>query len=362
MSRIMSMSLAGAAGILFTACASTPPAPQYDSNLSATEQAPMFITAASTRSVDSVQRVAVTSCNVMFADVSSATASTGGGIFDDTNRAEASVSVIYSLKGLDNNQLQRLADEVCADAEAQLAEAGYDVVPRSALAGVETFQELQTAGRESPYEYKMGASTYKVFARSGESVFDERYIGTAAGLGQAFRAAAGGSAWQLEAVTLETLEASGVNINIMLDFAALTSSGQGAAGGGFVSRDTAEVSGEVRLSAAGELAFKPFSQLDCWNRFGNRECMVNANHIARFSNHWPVVIPQTFYTDVVDATTTGDAVAGAVTSALAFLGGGTSRDITRYDVNAIPARYAEISRLASQAFVEMAVTQAATFK
>lgn len=362
MSTFKTLSFTCVASVLLSACATTPQAPVYDSTLSATEQAPLFITATSTRSVGSVERVAVTSCNVMFADVSSATASTGGGIFDNSNRAEASVSMVYNLKGLDDAQLQQLADSVCNDAEQQLSKAGYEVVARSALDNVETFQRLKDAGRNSPYEYKMGASTYKVFARSGESVFDERYIGTAAGLGQAFRSAAGSSAWQLEAVTLETVEASGVNINIMVDFAALSSSGQGAAAGGLASRDNAEVSGEVRLSVVGEIAFKPFTRLDCWNRFGNRECIVNANHVARFSNHWPVVIPQVFYTDVANATTTGDAVASAVTSALALLGGGTSRDITRYDVNAIPARYAEISRLASQAFVEMAVTQAATFK
>lgn len=356
-----SLALLSASLLTLAGCASGPKAPVYDPAAAPETQAAAFITATAAKSAAKVDRVAVTSCNVLFAATSSASASTGGGLFDN-NRAEASVSVIYTLSGLTDPQLQQLADQICVASEQQLATSGYQLVPRSEVVANENYKKLQQAGRTSPYAYKVGASEYKLFARTGDSVFDERYIGTASGLGQAFRAAAGGAAWQHEAVALNELNASGVNLNIMVDFASLESSGQGAALGGLASRNTAEVTGSVQLSISGELALKPFDRMDCWSRFGKRECFIKPNHIARFSNGWPIILPGSFYSEVANTTTTGDKVAAGVTAALSLLGGGASRDITRYEVRALPDRYAVLSSQGSQAFVGMALTQAQAAK
>lgn len=356
-----SLALLSASLLTLAGCASAPKAPVYDPAAAPETQAAAFITATSPKNAAKIERIAVTACNVMFAATSSASASTGGGIFDN-NRAEASVSVIYTLSGLTDPQLQQLADQVCAASEQQLAASGYQLVPRSELVRNETYNKLQAAGRASPYEYKVGVSEYKVFARTGDSVFDERYIGTASGLGQAFRAAAGSAAWQHETLALSELNASGVNLNILVDFASLESSGQGAALGGLASRNSAEVTSSVQLSISGELVLKPHDRLNCWNRFGKRECEIRANHYARFNNDWPIVLPQSFYSEVADVTTTGDRVASGVTTALSLLGAGSGRNVTRYEVKALPDRYATLSREGSQAFIQMALTQAQAAK
>lgn len=345
------LSLLAGVALLSGCAANQPAAPVYNSDLTPEEQAAAFIGASNEKHARKIDRLAVTSCNVMFAATSSASASTRAGMFDNSNRAEASVSMVYTLKGIEDASLQKLADQICADAEKQLAAAGYELVPRSELLANESFKKLQEAGRSSPYEYKVGVSEYKVFARSDESVFDERYIGTASGLGQALRAAAGGAAWQLEGVTLEDLKASGANLNLMVDFASLSSNGQG---GAIAGSDSAEVSGSVQLSVSGELALKSAEKLDCWNRFGKRECHINPNHIARYINTTPLVINKPFYSEVRDATSTGDKVASGVTTALSLLGGGTSRSVTRYEVDAIPAQYQAASSEGGAVFVKMA--------
>lgn len=353
----VSLTLLAAVALLTGCAAKQPSAPVYNPQLTPEAQAAAFIGYSNEKQARKINRLAVTSCNVMFAATSSASASTRAGMFDNTNRAEASVSMVYTLKGVEDASLQKLTDRICADAEKQLAAAGYDLVPRSELLANENFKKLQEAGRNSPYAYKVGVSEYKVFARSGESVFDERYIGTASGLGQAFKAAAGGAAWQLEGVTLEDLEASGANLNLMVDFASLTSSGQG---GAITGSNSAEVSGSVQLSVSGELALKSAEKLNCWNRFGKRECHINPGHIARFINTSPLVIEKPFYSKVRDTTSTGDKLASGVTTALSMLGGGTSRSVTRYEVDAIPVQYEAASSEGSRIFVKMASSVART--
>jgi hypothetical protein len=39
----------------------------------------------------------------------------------------------------------------------------------------ENYRKMLEAGRKSPYEFKVGQSTYKVFSASGSTIFDPRY-------------------------------------------------------------------------------------------------------------------------------------------------------------------------------------------
>lgn len=68
----------------------------------------------------------------------------------------------------------------------------------------------------NPFEFKQGSGDasirYKVFAPTGYQVFDERFVGVAGGLGQAFRAVGGNASWQPETRAMSNLGADSVNI------------------------------------------------------------------------------------------------------------------------------------------------------
>jgi hypothetical protein len=351
--------LVASAAILLAACASSPSAPpSFDASASAEAQAATFVAANRYASnMSDVKKIGITGCNVMFAQVSAAHAGTGGGLFSEagnTRRAEAKVSVLYTLAGFSDADMQRMTDAVCDDAEARLRTAGYEVVPRAELLQHEAVQALHGAGRSSPFEFKGGSGDanvrYQVYAPTGYAIFDERYIGTASGLGQAFRAAAGNAAWQHETRAMSDLGIDAVNLNIIIDFAQMQSSGQGAAWGGLASRNNAEVSSEVLLAVTGELSVKPNAALNCWNRFGKHECEVRANKVPVFNSVAPVSGGGAFFDEIVETTTTGDRVAAGVTKGIAVLaalggiGGVSSTDITRYDVRVTPARFETASR------------------
>ena len=129
------------AGVLLAGCATTPPPPPtYNPADAAASQAPTFIGSNKpAKNMQKVKKVALTACNVMFADKSSASASTGAGLFgdpatSDTRRVDEKVVVVYNMTGLDDAVMQKMTDEICADAEKRMAASGLEVVPRSELA------------------------------------------------------------------------------------------------------------------------------------------------------------------------------------------------------------------------------------
>ncbi len=351
--------------IIVSGCASTGSAPvPFDPDQSTSAQAHAFIGTRHEQYMSGVDKVGITACNVMFAIQASAHAGTSPGLFATAGgggRGEARVSTIFTLKGLEEADMQRTADAVCADAERKLVDAGYQVVPHSELKNNEDFQQLQAAGKESPFQYKSGDSRYLVFARSGDSVFDERYIGTASGLGQAFKAAAGGAAWQREAVALESLGITGINLNILIDFAQMSSDGDSGLLGGLASKDTAQVSGEVLLSATGGITVKPHARLNCWDRFGKHECMVDANKQPIFETSRSISLQEPFYTGVEETTTKGDKIAAGVTAALSLLGG-TKSSVTRHEVTVTPQTYAKVQQRITDGLLDMAISRATEYR
>jgi hypothetical protein len=365
--RLSSLVLAASVGSLLAACGSTPKAaPTFDPKADARAQAATFIgNNGKTKHLSGVKKVAVTGCNVMFAETSAAHAGTSGGLFSEvgnTRRAEAKVSVLYTLQGMSDADMQQFANEICADSENRLKTAGFDIVPTAELLQNEGFKALLGSGRASPFEYKTPGkgpkTTYKVFAPTGYTVHDPRYIGVASGLGQAFKSAAGNASWQNETRVMNELGASAVTINVLIDFAQLQSSGEAKALSLF-SQDKAEVKHGVNLGITGLVEFKPNDQLKCWDRFGKRECMLNANTSPIYSSKEPVTTSEVFYKDVVNATTTGDKVAAGFTKALSMVaamggvGGVSSYDVTRYNVNVEPAQFTKVSRDGVNGFLDM---------
>ncbi|MFN3587684.1 MAG: hypothetical protein ACK4UT_09290 [Moraxellaceae bacterium] len=357
-----------AAALTLTACATTPPPPPAFNPASAADaQAATFIAPnkEAPKYMKKTGKLAVTSCNVMFAQVSSASASTGAGLFGSVgvNRAEARVTQLYTLTGLNQAQMQSMTDSICSGAEDRLRKAGFEVIGSKELAANASFQGLGKAGKPSPYEYKVGQSKYMVFAPTGQSVFDPRYIGMASGLGQAFKQATGESAAFYETRVMDELGADAVNINVMVDFAQLTSSGNAKAFQ-LANKDSASVKGEVKLSIAGDVSFKLKSEMDCWNRFGKRECMVKPGRSPVFATKIPVTADEKFYKAVVNATTTGDKLASGLTKGLAIMsamggvGGVSSTDITRYNVDVEPGQFGTVSRKYVDGFLDMAFLSA----
>lgn len=351
--------------VMLAGCATTPPPPPtYNPADAAASQAATFVGSNKpAKNMQKVKKVALTACNVMFADKSSASASTGPGLFgdpasSDTRRVDEKVIVVYNMTGLDDAVMQKMTDDICADAEKRMAASGLQVVPRSELASNENYQKMLEAGRKSPYEFKVGQSTYKVFSASGSSIFDPRYIGTMSGLGQAFKQAKGGSAAQLETRMMNEMGVDSVQMNMLVDFAQLQSDGQ-ARGFQLANKDSAKVSGKVQLAVSGDIKVQPASELKCWKALGGRtDCMMKNNASPVFFTKIPVLASEQFYQQIVDATTTADKATAGITKGLAMLSamGGvssSSTSITRYNVEVVPEQFAQIGRKYMDGFMDM---------
>jgi hypothetical protein len=354
--------------------AAAPPA--FDAGGSLASQASTFIAPnkAAGKTMKDVSKIAITSCNVMFAYESNASAGTQGGLFSEAGgvtRAEATVNAEYTLHGMDEPAMQALAAEICQEAEAQVKAAGFEVVPADVLAANEDYQGIHANAKPVPYEYKAGGkgtkSRYLVYAPQGQGVYDPRFIGVSAGLGSAMKAAKGTSPQLFEGRVMDTLQADAMNINLLVDFAAVESDGSKGGLGGLASKDSAKVDGDARLSVSGSVKIVPRAQQECWDRFGKRECMVDANKIPEFNTATPVISAEPFYKDFVNETSTGDKVGSAVSKGIAVLGamggvGGRSYSIKRYGVYVEPAQYgAEVKKYA-QGFIGMALESAKAAK
>ncbi|MBL8223727.1 MAG: hypothetical protein JNM50_00240 [Chromatiales bacterium] len=351
-------------------------APAFDANGSLASQASAFIAPnkAAAKNMKDVNKVAITSCNVMFAYESNASAGTQGGLFSEAGgvtRAEATVSAEYTLHGMDEAAMQALAAEICEAAEAQVKAAGFEVVPADVLAANEDYQGIHANAKPVPYEYKAGGkgtkSRYLVYAPPGQGVYDPRFIGVSAGLGSAMKAAKGTSPQLFEGRVMDTLQADAMNINLLVDFAAVESDGSKGGLGGLASKDSAKVDGDARLSVSGSVKIVPRAQQECWDRFGKRECMVDANKIPEFNTATPVISADPFYKDFVNETSTGDKVGSAVSKGIAVLGamggvGGRSYSIKRYGVYVEPAQYSAEVKKYSQGFIGMALESAKAAK
>lgn len=367
--------LASAVALIAGCAATSAPAPQFDTKATASSQADSFIEVENAGYMKGVDRVGVMSCNVMFGMTSAASASTSGGFragrtraIGTVTRSDVKVSVTYSAAGISEEALQGIATQLCNDAETQLTQAGFEVVPHEIIKANEYYRNIHAQGRTAAFEYKgKGETRYLVMARPGETIYDPQYAGGMSGFAQSFKGIGGDNAEQLEDYLMKDLKMTGVNINLLVDFAALESDGD-SSWGGFSNKDTAQVEGKVQLAVGGDLRFQPLAHQDCWNEWGKEKCMVKLHHQPVFASKHFVASNAQFYSSIDDVTSTGDKVYSGVTQVLGALSalGGTSssigRDITRYQVNIIPATYqAETERLAG-GLVAMAASKAASQK
>lgn len=351
--------------------------PAFDPAGSLEAQATTFIAPnkAAKKEMDKVgNKVAITSCNVMFAFKSNASAGTQGGLFSsagNTSRAEATVSVEYNLYGMDDASMQQLATEICADAESQVKAAGFDVVPMADLAKNEDYKGIHANAKPAPFEFKAAGKNdktrYMVYAPPGQGVYDMRYIGVGAGLGAALKQAKGTSPALFEGRVMDSLGVDAMNINLLVDFAEVQGDGKKGGLGGLASKDSAKVDAEARLSISGAIKIQPKAIQKCWERFGKRECMLDMAKVPEFDTAMPVVSAEPFYQELVNETSTGDKVGSAVSKGLAVMsamGGVNSRSfkITRYGVHVDPAQYGEQVKTYAKGFIGMALASAKAAK
>lgn len=355
------ISLAGAS--LLAACASTPPAPppEYNPGLGANAQVDEFVQAANEKKRGRSDRVALTSCVVAFGTRTSGYASTKEGTFayqdPDKLRVEAKVSTLYQLQGIDPGRLQQITDRVCAQAEQQLAASGLRVMPHAELARTRQYQDLAAKGRAAPVNWSLGKSDYSVYTPTGWTLFDQRFDGAAGTLKNIFGAATRKSPESLEAKMVNELGVSGVHLDIMIDFASVSSSDANYTGfiGRNVGRDEASVTTAVKLAATGMLKIVTPESINC-HKLG---CDTIMNSWATYKSRRPLVSSEPFYTGLQDIQSTGSKVAEGFASVLgvatALLGGsGGSYDHTEWGVQADPDAYTDIATRYAAHFVELA--------
>lgn len=350
--------------ILLSGCASTPsaPPPAFNPEVDAASQAPTFIRSENTKTRGQSKRVALTSCVVAFGTKTSGFAQTKAGTFEfsdpDKARVEAKVSTMYRLEGIDEASMQAITDAVCARAEQRLVAAGMDVMPHAELALTPEYKALAAKGRSAPVEWSLGKSDYKVFVPSGWTLFDQRFDGAARGFKNIFAQATRSNPQALEAKLVDSLGVTGVHLDLMIDFANVSSSDEQYTGfvGRNVGRDEAELSTSVKLASTGMLKLVTPESINC-HKLG---CDTMWTAWPVYQSTRPLVSSEPFYTDMRDAQSAGSKVAEGLASAIGVLtaltgGSGGSYDYTEWGVVAEPAAYGDIATRYAGHFVDMAV-------
>ncbi|MDO9452222.1 MAG: hypothetical protein Q7J29_05120 [Stagnimonas sp.] len=310
-----------------------------------------------------ISRLAITSCNVLFANETSANAETQRGFGDSTaKRVESRIDATYTMQGMDAATLQALATQICADASAQLGAAGYTMVPAAEVAARPEFAKLHAKGKPVPYAYERNGTKYTNYAPPGEQVIDLNYLSTRDVFGAAFSAmSATENPAIIEGTLLNGLQASGAHINVMVDFAKPTSNSVKGFFGKIAGSDTAKVEAKMQLSISGLITLIPLEYIDC----GSGYCIgaSDASKAPRFTSKAPLVSGANAVLDVVDiqskAEKGGELAVNAMATVIALSGySSATTSIERNGVVVDPTIYqSEVRRMARE-FVGMAAVLA----
>lgn len=299
-----------------------------------------------------IDRLAITSCNVLFGTETSADAETQRGFGDTSQRMEARVYAKYSLLGMSPEALQTLAEQVCEDSRQSFAAAGYIVLPASEVSANPDFVRLHAKGKSVPYAYVHAGSKYINHAPPGEQVIDPVYLNKVHGIGAAFGSMSTEGPLFIEGNLLKSLSASSAHINIMVDFAKPESSNAKGFLGKLSGSDTAKVDANLQLSVSGFVTLHPLSNIDCNN--GLCVGFSDASRVPRFATKAPLRSDTNPVLELKDLQTQGEKggelavnVLGGL-MALAGQGGGSAK-ISHDGVVVDPAVYsAEVRRLAQR--------------
>ena len=310
-----------------------------------------------------VSRLAITSCNVLFANETGANAETQRGFGDaSAKRVESRIVATYTMQGMESPALQSLAEQICADASAQLAAAGYTMVPAAEVAAHPDFAKLHATGKPVPYAFERGGTKYTNYAPPGEQVIDLNYLSTRDVFGSAFSAmSTTNNPALIEGSLLNGLKASGAHINVMVDFAKPKSNSVKGFFGKIAGSDTAKVEAKMQLSVSGLITLIPLEYIDC----GSGYCLgaSDASKTPRFTSKEPLLSGENAVLDVIDIQTKGEKggelAVNAMATVIALSGySSATTSIERNGVVVDPAIYQTEVRRMSREFVGMAAVLA----
>ena len=341
-------------------------------SLAAQAQAPISVSASDAKEVlkatkpenaRSINKLAITSCNVLFGIETSANSETQAGFGEPSQgRVDARVYSTYQLMGVDAAAMQAMTEAICADAEAQLA-SQYTVIPAAELAANPTFQKMHAEGKPTPFDLDRGDAKYAVYAPKGQSIVDLMYqnsmqstSGKLAMLGAIAKTISTGGSEADEGVLLNELGASGARINVMVDFAKQKSNKVKGFLGKMTGNDTAKVDTKLQLSISGFVRMTPNDKLQT---YAGGKVLMSGDEFVRFTTSKPLIADSNAVLAVRDiqsgGSKAGEVGANILAGAMALSGISTSTtSIERNGVDVDPALYATEVRALSQKLVAMA--------
>lgn len=353
---VMSASTAGLAQEPTTEAVPEPAAASAAPALPSRASADAHIKASAAKYAAKIQRVAITSCNVLIGTETNASAETQAGLGEPRGRTEVTVTSSYTLQGIEADSLQTLADAICEDAAATMATAGFDVVPSTALNERAEFKQMHTGGSPVPYQYERKGATYTVYAPQGQSLIDPLYMSAKASFGLVMSSMSGQGPMQQEAMLMKALDASAVHLNVMVDFAKQSSSNRK----GFLSKiagnSEASVATKVQLSLSGLVRFLPLDALTC---SGGTCYPGEVGKSPSFVSKDVLIADQNVVVNVANIKTTGESVGqtavNVLAGAMALSGYSSSMvSIERNGVVVDPVAYQQAARLKAAEFIGMA--------
>jgi hypothetical protein len=123
-------------------------------------------------------KVFVFSCAVMFATRSRGTAANRpfGPQRDNGQGVRSSTSKEYNLAGYDSTAFQRITDQICAGAPAELTAAGYEVLTEG-VTDHYGYRKALGSAQESPQRQSAEGTAYLVYAPTGQKIMDAFVVG-----------------------------------------------------------------------------------------------------------------------------------------------------------------------------------------
>lgn len=283
-------------------------------------------------------RVFIFSCTVMFATKSSGSSETRPGFGEDrASRSEVSVLREFNISGQDSSAYQRMTDRICADAPAELAAAGYEVVSE----GVQdhyAYKRSLGSGQASPQRQGRSGTSYLVFAPSGQPIMDEFVVGATG---------AAGLMWGY-ATTGKKLGANPVSLLYAVDFASIDEARTRRGAG----QNTASVKANLEVAVGLTVTNYDVSDARCsvgspFGEYRNMEfCGLRRSQLDRAYSLPDTAERRTKDPIVNVEETTGAAAVGtaAFNAAMTVLrmgggGGGGTINFKRFAVTVDPAKY-----------------------
>ena len=338
-----------------------PPPPPYKPSADSRSQASEFIAANNQKKRGNSNKLALTSCNVVFGVRTGGNSSTHSGMFEPTaGTLQAKIAQWYELEGVSDAQMQSITDRICADAEQQLQQAGFELMPQAQLLATSQYQELAAKGRPGPVAWEVAKSEYKVFAPTGRTVFDQRFDSGAKGIANIFKAATRSNPDALEGKLVNELGITGAHVDYIVDFASVAGrdDSKGVLGR-MAGQDQAEVTSTVELAISGSLKLVTPESIHC-HKLG---CDTNNAIWPAYQSKRPLIAQGKFHNGLRDAQSTANKIGEGIANVVGFLaamsgGSGSSLSISEWAVDADPQAYGQLAEQYSNGFIKMAALSA----